>query len=849
MLIDWLRRLSGPVAWCVLSIIIALTLGSLGVFNRLNLMLYDSLMGFQYHSAERVVIVTIDEKSLLELGRWPWSRRTHANMLDVLTESGASAVGFDILFLEEEKADPESDVSFAEAIQRNGNVVLAVAPKATHVENEIQESLPLPLLAESAAALGHVDFELDEDGIGRRLFLNAGLGDARWPAMGLALGRLASPAMVNNYSVDTSGTASVLPTGKENGESFENHASPVIQDSDGWTRSDPLLILFAGPPGHFLHVSFIDVLQRRVDPEVFRDRIVLVGSTATGLGDAISTPSTGAHVRMHGVEVNANVVETLLSGNGIVPLGYYFQTLLTIVLVITATLLVFLPPAKFAPLGLLLSLAATVITSLFMFAFLNLWFPPVSVLIVLVFSYFCGIWFNLQSSTRSTHQLSEQLKQHEQRDPVTQLPNRAMFHQLVQKAIYSARDVDRTLGVMVIHIGRLKTVNDRLGFACGDRLLQMVAERIKHIAGNESQVARLSGGEFGVLVERHRSSTSMKPLGNQLVQLLQRPFIVEESQFLIPPSIGVTLYSSESEDAETLISNAYSAMRQAKDDRHNRLQFFSANLRKETLKRYDLEQALTQALMNNELEVYYQPQVLAEYGRIVGVEALLRWNNDQLGSISPEEFIPVAEATGLIIPIGNWVLEQACIQAQQWRDQNIGVIRMAVNLSAVQFVDLHLVENVRQALEKTGLPPSLLELEVTEGSLIGDLDIASDTLSALKEMGVGLSIDDFGTGYSSLSYIKRLPIDRIKIDRSFVRDIGASEESSDITLAIIEMAHKLKLKVVAEGVETQRQQDFLSGHHCEELQGYYFGRPVPAKELTTLLERNNHTSIDSGDNQ
>ncbi len=788
--------------------------------ERLDLVLYDSLLHLQYQApSEEVVIITIDEPSLQKLGRWPWSRQVHAELLDRLTEIGVKAVAFDILFAEPETDAPDADRLFAQAIARNGRVVLPVAPGHGEAGRLISEILPIPVLAEQAAALGHVDFELDVDGVTRSVFLRAGLGDPHWPAFSLALAELAKPSLkprdfsAQHELVDRS----VLKT--------------------GWIRSDLILTPFAGPIGSFKQVSYIDVLLQNIPPEVLHDRIILIGSTASGLGDALATPVSWDHRRMPGVEMNAHVVNALLSESAIFPLSPRIRLFLSLGFMTALYLAFLLLPARHSLLILAVGIATVILTTIALLVSLQRWFPPVALLLMQGLSYPLWSWYQLQSASRAIKQLEHRIRHQARHDPITRLPNREMLQEYMQRSVSRAEMLGSYLGLLIISLDRFRQINNSLGLKGGDQLLSAVAERLRKVIRGNDIVARLSGDEFAVLMVDLKSEKTVIDMAGRLALTFHHPIEVQGQQFFLSPSIGANTYPQGGSDSDSLLHNTYTAMQKAKSDKTKDFWFFDEGMKIEIAAKSDLENAMRLALQRKEFEVFYQPQVIAGDGRVIGVEALLRWRQPERGLIPPSEFIPIAEINGLIIPIGKWVLEQSCRQAQQWRQDGLAEISVAVNLSAVQFNHPHLVDSVAETLNTSGLPAHLLELELTETSLMQDMHSAATTLSHLKALGVQLAIDDFGTGYSSLSYLKSFPMDRIKIDRSFINELDANTETAEITLAIIDMAHRLNLDVIAEGVETASQQNFLRHHHCDQLQGFLYGRPVPASELAKTLRQ------------
>ncbi|HET7774731.1 MAG TPA: EAL domain-containing protein, partial [Azospira sp.] len=390
---------------------------------------------------------------------------------------------------------------------------------------------------------------------------------------------------------------------------------------------------------------------------------------------------------------------------------------------------------------------------------------------------------------------------------------------------------------MFIDLDRFKVVNDTLGHLAGDALLQQVAARIGGCLRASDTVGRLGGDEFAVLVTDPEGEYDVSVVARRLVDILAQPVTLEGQELFVSASIGITLYPDDCDDLEKLIRNADTAMYRAKELGRNNFQFFTAAMNARVKEQLQLETDLRRAVQRQEFILHYQPKVSCSQGSITGFEALLRWQHPVRGLVSPMEFIPLLEETGLIVPVGTWVLQQACLQAARWHRAGHTNLSMAVNLSARQLQSADLVAEVQDALEASGLPAAALELELTESLLMSHVEDNIALLNRLKATGLRLSVDDFGTGYSSLAYLKRLPLDTVKVDRAFVQDITADPGDASITRAVITMAHNLRLKVVAEGVETEGQIALLVANHCDEMQGFYFSRPVPAAEAHLLLHK------------
>ena len=933
----------GRAGLCFGLPVLALILLQTGTLYRWDLLIYDGYMAtWSRPPSDHIVIVAIDEQSLRELGRWPWSRHLHADLIRKLTEAGAKGVAMDIVFAEPSASDPTADTALQMALAANGHVVLPVLSEQTRAGGQLVETLPLTALTQAAAGIGHVNVELDPDGIARSVYLRAGVGSPYWPTLTLALLTAVDPHHWRMF-------ASLQPKAGA-------APSPYL-----WQRDYRILVPFAGPPGHFRQFSYEAVLRGAVNPAVFRDKYVLVGATAGGMDDALPTPVSGLARPMSGVEFNANVFDALERGLLLQPLADSWSLLLTQVLLLLTLALYAIFPPRWTLLLAGLALLITLAVELVLLHGFHRWFPPAVALLTQSLSYPLWSWKRLREAVRSlfekeklaeatlhsigdaiivtdtqgaidylnpvaetmlgglfaelrgqtlgailrtgdgqggyspvdlvtlclekgrsvglpepnilvnrqgreytvrasavplrdqkdrisgvvvaladtteTHRLSQQMAYQATHDALTGLPNMNLLRDRLGHAMVRARHEESGIALLHVDLDQFKKVNEGLGRAAGDSLLKAVADRLRDCANKEDTLARAGADEFIYLLEDARVLERGGDLARTILQRFETPFPIEGHDYFLTASVGVSFFPRDGADAETLLKNADTAMQRAKEKGRDNFQIYAQDMHIRALERLTLEQELRYAIERNQLELYYQPQVSVGEGRMVGVEALMRWHHPRHGRVSPMVFIPLAEESGLIEMIGDWALRTACQQAKRWQEQQLPALTMAVNMSARQFLRPTMVDEVARILQEIGLASADLELEITESLMMVDVENGISAMHALKAIGVGLSIDDFGTGYSSLNYLKRFPIDRLKIDKSFLIGIETNQDDLAITLAMIAMAHSMGLSVVAEGVENAAQLAFLRAHRCDEFQGYYFSTPVPAREIPALLEK------------
>jgi len=517
-----------------------------------------------------------------------------------------------------------------------------------------------------------------------------------------------------------------------------------------------------------------------------------------------------------------------------------------IVLVIDATFSTASTPRAIASTLLIALLATLVSTAITLYAIHHLLAPIVIIskilrryiqckqLITLPNNFRDEVGTLMTDTNHALQQLDEIIQHLTDYDSLTGLPNRELFETHIQQTIL--RSPNEQFALIVLDIDGLKDINSTLGRTIGDLLLRKIAQRIINHTTSGDILARFGGDEFAILrVNLINTSDSPIVLSNRLLESLSEPFLLQKQTVHCAAKIGITIYPFDGTNVCQLLQNADTAIHQAKQQSLNTYQFYSPAINAQLKRILAIKENLRYALARNELSICYQPRIKIATGRIVALEALLRWQNPQLGFVSPTEFIPVAEETNLIISIGEWILYNACLQNKQWQQQGIAPIRMSVNLSPTQFKQANLIEIIDRTLQDTGLNVDYLELEITESLLVDDIAQAIAILQQLKQRGISIALDDFGTGYSSLSYLQKLPINTLKIDRSFVTNIAEDPGDAAISKAIVSLARSLQLNITAEGVENIEQLNYLRNQGCDEVQGYYFSRPLPSNRVVDLL--------------
>lgn len=519
-----------------------------------------------------------------------------------------------------------------------------------------------------------------------------------------------------------------------------------------------------------------------------------------------------------------------LLGSLLLPTDQYVYQLLIIFVIggVTASAMIVLTPLRWAFPAFMLPAIVPLVIVIFMQA--TSVHPLVGAMLVVLI----GAMLATLPIVHETHVASLRAR-FETNDALTGLPNRAMFNERLTQALARAERYRKQLAVLFIDLDRFKIINDTLGHAAGDRLLTQLAAHLRSCLREGDTIGRQGGDEFVVLIEDVSDPQHTTNVAKKILETVAQPYILSGQTVHVTASIGISLYPDDGSDQQTLLKNADIAMYRAKEQGKNNLQYYSAQMNQHSLERLALETSLRGAIERKEFLVHYEPKIDMRSGQITGVEALVRWIHPELGMVAPARFIPLAEETGLIGPIGEWVLRTACIDAVSWIKQGAAPINVAVNFSARQLAREDLAQSITSVLRESGLEPRYLELEITEKAVMHNAERAVTALRQLKALGIRVAIDDFGTGYSSLGNLKRFPIDSVKIDHSFILDIPYDKDDVAITRAVIAMAHSLGLKVIAEGVETKEQSDFLRDHDCDEMQGYFFSPPIDSAALMHLI--------------
>jgi len=801
------------LALLVCLLIFASWLRTSDLIARFDTLSYDFLLPLQAPKmSQDIVIIDIDEASILELGRWPWPRETHAKLLDVLSLSQPKAIGLDILFTEAQS--PSADSVLAEAIARSGSTFLIVAPTAVNQRSIMSELLPLPSYAANAAGIGHVDVELDIDGINRKFYLYGGMGNAHWPSLALAMLKHGGDA-----SFSTEHMAA-------------NPSAPTF--SLGWVRDYGGLIPFSKAADQAVHISYSDALKQRTRHSELKNKYVLVGVTAAGVGDRIATPSYRQHERMPGVELLAQQLNGLLQDKVLQELPPIHQWLLTLLLICLGTACIMLAPLRhgfWVTVGLVFS---TLLLTAVLLVHQRYWFAPSTSILSLMISWPLWNLWRIRYDAKNKLELQRRLDSLLSHHPLTGLPNQGGLEQHIDHLI--KEKTNRYIGLVMCHFNSADSASSVCDTTQGKKTLESITARLQKMNKESYFCAHLSGDAFAFLIPATIDNGNTRHFVQRLMASFSQPITLDDNNIILPPRVGVSTWPEDSQDSSELMRNAATAAFKARFDGKSQYCFYSETIGEEIQARYELEQALVHAIERVELQLHFQPQINMATGKIESAEALLRWNNPRLGWISPRDFIPVAEHVGMISAIGDWVLKKACVQLNELQNLGYGNFRLGLNISPQQFSSPNFADRVQRIVEAFGIHPSRLEFEVTESTLMGDLDVAAKIMDELTEFGIEFAVDDFGTGYSTLSHLQTLPYRRLKIDQSFTAELEQNRNSSSIILSIIEMAKRLNLEVVAGGVEEKEQEQFLRDNGCDELQGFLFSPAVPFNDLLLLLD-------------
>ncbi len=918
------------------------------ILERLDFVIYDELLSsIRYPQNSDIAIIAIDDRSLSVLGRWPWSRSIHAELIDRLRSIDNKRLAIDILFQDQQR-DARADQSLAAAIAAHGHVILPLVPTSTSQSESLYLSAPYPLLRKHAV-LGHADVEIDSDGIVRRVYLFAGINEPTWPAIAWAL---ANPE-------------------KTQQEHFLNRANEEIGDRPRhWFRTKEALIPYTVQTGNYQQVSYVDVLFNDDVLSSLKNKAIIVGMTATGMGMRFATPiSSINHQTMSGVAWHANIYSMLLNNLAIHPISKLWVMLISVIWV--AAILIALSWTKRSlslPL-LLLTLIAGIVSIYYLLKVNHTWLPPSAAILGTLALYPLSNWqrFNqfirsvliakirsntalesikdgviitdihdtivyinkgaekilqsdlsqikgkilrhilqiysnpntppndesiknilvpssIQSNTlecnlltkqgdvrtvritrnptldeqnvligsviaitdvTDTVELAQQIAHQENYDTLTKLPNRSKLLSRFDQMIQKTHQTGSVITVFFVALDNFKKINDAMGHQAGDKLLKMVSSRLYDTVRYEDIVARWGGDEFILLFDYLNDTDSATNMAQNILNVIRQRFEIDGLEVFVSASIGISFYPKNGLTSEIVLKKAGTAMYRVKRDGGNRFDFYSSESSIVwTRDQLELEKELRTAIIGNELQVLFQPIINAKTHHITRMEALVRWPHPTRGYLSPSDFIPLAENVGLIEQLGELVLRTSCIAAHQLSQLGYPV-NVSVNVNPRQLLNKDFLQTITKTLHETNLPARSLILEITESAIVNDLTRVGDILNKLKKLEILIALDDFGTGYSSLTLLRELPIDILKIDKSFVRTLDQNQNDLTIVQAIIGLGNNMGLSVIAEGVETVKQTEILLQHQCHYQQGYYYSRPIPYKALLEFFHTKNKEPHDN----
>lgn len=809
------------------------------LYQQLDVLSLDkqTRLAAQQHFFQDALVIDIDEASLRAMqpyfGSWPYKRDTFALLLDYLGEMGARAVVFDILFADQR----ENDGRLREAIARNSNVVLATTMRSETEDEkqtlpdlrgltwDVPSGLPsyswpaiqLPLASfiqpvPGYAGIGVVSVRADRDGILRRFPLFHRVDGQVIPSLPLAAHFAGAPhPPVRSIPGDGVQVGPFnWPTNKEGAVHLFYPSNPNSVLLMPFSR---IAMAMLGSPG------------QELSPAMIRGKTIFIGSTAI-FADRVHTPIG----EINGLYVLAITHQSLAQNLVLTPPRWYWTAGLLLIALVPALLLIW-QPRRPALAGAVISIGAALIVYVLHLSLLHWLKQESSLLLPLLTVLSANMLETIRSLRLQNKEQKAKIHVLTNVDSLTLLPNRFALHAQITHAIEGAHMNKSSLAVLLIDLDGFNTINDTLGSETGDQMLLDVTARLKSSIRTNDIVARLGGDEFSVVINGVKAASAVL-CAEKILNALAQPYHLAGQELHITSNIGISLYPDDGSDVASLLKNAGAAIYHAKAQGCNSYCQFTSDLNRDAKNRLLLENQLHQALVRDELVLFYQPQINVASGRMIAVEALVRWNHPEQGLLFPDVFIPMAESSGLILPLGEWVLRTACRQMQVWHAAGLTHInRVAINLSARQFEQLTLPALVANVLKETELDAAHLELEITESAAMKNPQRSIEILNTLRSMGITLSLDDFGTGHSSLSYLKLFPITTLKIDKSFVRDIETDHHAAEICASTIDLAHKLGLNVVAEGVENAEQLHFLRNIKCGDAQGYYFSRPISSTDL------------------
>ena len=803
----------------ILLTTIVLIARSLGGLQVLELLVYDWMINLNHQNEpdSRLLVVEITDKDIEQQNSWPIADRTIAKVLENLQQHQPKVIGFDLF---REVPVPPGTKTLREQLRQDNVVVIQL------IGNGANSVAAPPGVAPEQ--IGFNDFVIDvEDDVLRRNLMYVQFGETETQQMYSFALRISL-----KYLGEDKTTFQVSDRGIQIGDRF----FPDLQTNSGGyqllaseTAGKQILINYRSPQ-IAPTVSLGDVLAGKVDPALIKDKIVLIGTSAPSIQDIVPTPYRGSF--MPGVMAHGQMVSQILSVvEDDAPLIWFWSEWVEGLWIWGWSLLGAAIAWKLKhPLSIMLVTIASlgglwfVCWLLFMAAG---WIPFVPAGIALAITAAGVVGY------KALYNLSF--------DSLTGLPNRTLFAKQLKELKLRHRSNQGYIAVLCIDLDRFKLINDALGYQTGDRILIDTAQRLQSYLDAKAIIARVGADEFAIAFKTTEDSTEAIEVVHQLDRELAVPFQLQQQNIFTSASIGLALNPiGEELQSEELLQASHTAMYKAKISGKNQYQIFATKMQEQALARLQLEADLNQAISNQEFELYYQPIVSFSTGKLAGFEALVRWISPTRGFISPGAFIPVAEETGLIVPMGKWILSTACHQMQQWRKQfsQAQDVTMSVNLSSRQFSQPDLIAQIQEALIISELDPARLKLEITESMVMDDVENTIVLLNQLKELGIKISLDDFGTGFSSFSYLDRFPTDTLKIDRSFVSNMSQGTKNIEIVSTIVILAHKLGMDVIAEGIETEAEKAILRGFDCEYGQGYYFAKPLPQHEVTELFANN-----------